>query len=224
MNLSDLHGAEYNADIRHISDASKSGLAVSIAEFGDISGITFNTLTNRLVTGHQRVDRLKAQYGDLAIEDGAIRTPDGHVFPVRFVEWGEYKERLANVVANSPEIAGTFTAKLPEFIGELPATGKAELRVQELAASIKLSADFVENSLQGDKINDNTHGIDDQAPQLPPDFGADIGHRRDDRDGWPVYFMLSHEDYQRFKQVSGKDAEAWFLMVLDYAEAGKFKG
>jgi hypothetical protein len=223
MRISDLKPAAYNADIRHISDTAKNGLEASISEFGDLAGITYNVLTKNLVTGHQRVSRLRDKYGDLEIIDGAIRTPDGHVFAVRMVEWSEYKERLANIVANSPEISGVFTAQLPAFIAELPATGKQPLRIQELAASIKLSADFVENSLQGDKINDNTHGIDDQAPQLPPDFGADIGHRRDDRDGWPVYFMLSHEDYQRFKQVSGKDAEAWFLMVLDYAEAGKFK-
>ena len=221
MNLSDLRPAEYNADIRSISDTAKNGLRASMSEFGDLSGITFNTQTGNLVTGHQRVYGLKSQHGDLPIErigdNGRIVTPDGHVFPVRFVEWSEYKERLANVVANSPEIAGTFTAKLPDFIGELPATGKAELRIQELVASIRLSADFVEISLQSDTLSAN-----DQAQELPPDFDADIGHRRDDRDGWPVYFMLSHEDYQRFKQVSGKDAEAWFLMVLDYAESGNF--
>lgn len=45
------------------------GLSYSIAEFGDLSGITFNERTGELVCGHQRVKALRAQYGDLPMDD-----------------------------------------------------------------------------------------------------------------------------------------------------------
>ena len=144
MNISDLTPAEYNSDIRQLSDVAKDGLEASMREFGDIAGITFNQRTKRLVTGHQRVARLKARYGDLSVIDGQITTPDGHIFPVRFVDWDDATERLANVTANNPEIAGVFTVKLPDFIGALPTTPvNNALRLHELVQSIKLPDNFV---------------------------------------------------------------------------------
>ena len=61
MNLSDLRPAEYNADIRAISNTARNGLRASMGEFGDLSGITFNDLTGNQVTGHQRVNGLREQ-------------------------------------------------------------------------------------------------------------------------------------------------------------------
>ena len=55
--MNDLKPAPYNP--RKISDMAGEKLWRSLSEFGDISGITWNERTGHLVTGHQRVERLK---------------------------------------------------------------------------------------------------------------------------------------------------------------------
>jgi hypothetical protein len=101
------------ANPRTISDEAAAGLGYSIGEFGDLSGITFNTRTGELVCGHQRLGQIRAKWGELPIEPldvghGRIVTPAG-VFPVRFVDWAKAKQRAANIAANSTAIAGEFT-------------------------------------------------------------------------------------------------------------------
>ena len=51
MPLADLKPAPYNP--RTISEEALKGLGVSLEEFGDISGFTWNKQTGHLVTGHQ---------------------------------------------------------------------------------------------------------------------------------------------------------------------------
>lgn len=97
---------------RKITEAAAQGLTYSLAEFGDLSGIVWNARTGQLVAGHQRVDRIKAKWGDLPIVDGAITTPEGHRFAVRVVDWPESTQRAANIAANAPTIAGEFTDDL----------------------------------------------------------------------------------------------------------------
>lgn len=109
MKLSDLKWAAYNP--RRISDSALKGLGYSLKEFGDLSGIVFNSRTGNLVAGHQRVKALREQYGDLPIEDGIIRA-NGNLFFVRMVNWPPEKERAANITANSPTIQGEFTEDL----------------------------------------------------------------------------------------------------------------
>ena len=71
-----------------MSDKARAGLGSAIERFGDISGITFNVRTGRLVCGHQRVERLRAagaQMVDgalpaslaLCVEDGGVLNVDG---------------------------------------------------------------------------------------------------------------------------------------------------
>lgn len=115
--INDLAGWERNP--RRISDDALHGLTRSLVEFGDLSGVVWNSRTGRLVCGHQRVRALREKHGDLPIEDGAIRAPDGKVYPVRVVDWDEVTEKAANVAANSPTIAGEFTEDLHEIIEEL---------------------------------------------------------------------------------------------------------
>jgi len=122
MNLSDLKPASYNP--REISEESFNGLKTSIEEFGDLSGIVFNKRTGNLVAGHQRVKALNEQYGDLKISfvndaNGIIITPDSKEFFVRFVDWSEDVEKLANITANNPNIQGHFTPGLQIIIDEL---------------------------------------------------------------------------------------------------------
>jgi len=104
---------------RKISDKAVKGLQRSIHEFGDLSGIVYNTRTDQLVSGHQRVQRLQELYGNLEIVDGAILTPTGETFRVRFVDWDEAKQRAANIAANSPTIQGEFTDDLVDILKEV---------------------------------------------------------------------------------------------------------
>lgn len=110
---------------RTISSESASGLSASLDEFGDIAGIVFNVRTGQLVSGHQRVTRLKEKYGDaLSIvpvdgEWGHISTPDGNRFSVRFVQWEHEKQRVANVSANNPHIAGQFSSAVDDLLAEI---------------------------------------------------------------------------------------------------------
>jgi hypothetical protein len=113
------------ANPREISETAAAGLGYSMAEFGDLSGLTFNLRTGELVAGHQRMSQIRAKWGDLPIETlspehGQITTPVG-VFPVRFVDWPKAKQRAANIAANSPEISGQFTDALFDQLAEVRA-------------------------------------------------------------------------------------------------------
>lgn len=106
-----------------------AGLEYSIEEYGDLSGITFNVRTRNLVGGHQRVTALKNKFGSIPIgeipriEPGAesfadVITPSGR-FRVRFVNWPIEKEKEANIAANSPTIAGTFSESVIPLLQEV---------------------------------------------------------------------------------------------------------
>jgi len=117
--LADLESAPYNP--RRIEEKALAGLGYSMAEFGDLSGVVFNERTGHLVAGHQRVKSMRAKYGNLEIVDGQIRTPEGHAFAVRVVDWPVKKEKAANVAANNKAISGVFTQDLDELLLELKA-------------------------------------------------------------------------------------------------------
>ena len=112
--INDLLPASYNHKVRQISDAAREGLTRSLAKYGDLSGITFNLTTGNLVTGHQRLEALKSKWGDglefYPVRSGGseIHTPDGQIFPVRYVRLSEAEEKAANLAANSTDIAGEF--------------------------------------------------------------------------------------------------------------------
>lgn len=95
---------------RTITDDAMQGLGYSLAEFGDISGITWNLKTGTLVCGHQRVQQLRDKWGEkLRLDEGVgLVTPSGDVFPVRIVEWDEQKHRAAQLAANNPAVQGEY--------------------------------------------------------------------------------------------------------------------
>jgi len=155
MNLSDLTAAPYNP--RTISDTAMGGLQASMDAFGDVSGLVFNRTTGRLVAGHQRVQSLLRQHGDLAIDGDMIRTPDGVEFRIRFVDWDELREKAANVTANNPFIQGEFTEGLGgalEELGDLPEF--EELRLGEMVESL------------GDLVPDAEPGDGNDTPPVEP--------------------------------------------------------
>lgn len=118
--MDELKFAEYNP--REIDPESLTGLKESISEFGDISGLTFNTRTGNLIGGHQRVKALKllgAQLetrgsGRFAIVKG--RDGEEYEFSVRDVDWPEDKERRALVAANNEKIQGRWTSELTPLL------------------------------------------------------------------------------------------------------------
>ncbi len=94
---------------RTITEESLAGLKVSIEDYGDLSGVTFNIRTNHLVAGHQRIRAITEEQGDIALTGESIILPNGDEFKIRYVDWPEEKEIAANLIANSPNISGDFT-------------------------------------------------------------------------------------------------------------------
>jgi len=119
--LSDLKPDPDNP--REITPEAMAGLKVSLHEFGDIGGITFNSRTGQLVTGHQRRAQLEAIHGNLPIKWSAagpyFETTTGEVFSIRLVDWPIEKQRLANLAANNPHIAGEFSKQTQPQLRDL---------------------------------------------------------------------------------------------------------
>jgi len=104
----DLRPADYNP--REMSEEAAEGLRASITEFGDISGIVWNSRTGNLVCGHQRVEQLQAAGGVFRRRQGNAYIVCGDDrFDVRVVDWDLQTEQAANITANNPHIAGDFT-------------------------------------------------------------------------------------------------------------------
>lgn len=109
MKLSDLKPNEQNP--RKITDKQLKMLKKSLTEFGDLSGIIYNTITNRLCGGHQRIKVLPSDT-EITIDmryHSPTRTgtvADGYAliggerFKYREVSWDETRERAANLAAN----------------------------------------------------------------------------------------------------------------------------
>lgn len=138
--LSELKPAPYNP--RTIDQKSFDGLQMSIETFGDLSGITYNRRTGHLVSGHQRVQVLSMNGGDLKIKYSGKDSTHGVIeydkmtFAVRIVDWDENTEKMANIAANNPAIAGVFTEGIHELIDSLKIVlpdMSTELRLEELS-------------------------------------------------------------------------------------------
>jgi hypothetical protein len=137
------------ANARKMSDAARAGLGVSMETFGEL-GMVFNDRTGQWVSGHQRYERLLAAGASECVRTGPegyiVHPKTGERFRVRFVDWDETRQRMANLVANNPKISGEFTedalAQLKELEGEagfeLMALDELE---KELAAGIAANDD-----------------------------------------------------------------------------------
>ena len=120
MQLSEM--AADPANPRSITPSAASGLAKSLETFGDLS-MVFNTRSNQWVAGHQRIAQLKAAGATEVVLDGdrgyIVHPKTGERFWVRFVDWSPATQRKANLVANNPHIAGTFTPIAIQQLEEL---------------------------------------------------------------------------------------------------------
>ena len=145
--ITQLHEADYNP--RAITGEALSGLKSSLAEFGDLSGITWNQRTGNLVCGHQRMRSLKSMHGEkLEIQPDEIEgrawiiAPGMEPFPVRVVDWDEDAEKAANMTANNPEIQGSFTEGATALLAQIKERKPqifAEARLSQLHAKLNIS-------------------------------------------------------------------------------------
>ena len=125
--IADLAPATYNP--RRITDAAAAGLRASMSKFGDIAVMTWNRRTGCLVAGHQRtaqldrssrIENFRPAPDDVGTVGYAeVVPPAGPRFALRVVDWDEATERAANVAANSPHIAGEFTADLEGMLSAI---------------------------------------------------------------------------------------------------------
>jgi hypothetical protein len=106
MQVKDLKPAGYNP--RKISKEKLFALKKSFEEFGDLSGIVYNTRTQTLIGGHQRIKNLDPSWKIVknpqddptgTTADGYVETPHGRL-TYREVDWPEIKEKQANIAAN----------------------------------------------------------------------------------------------------------------------------
>lgn len=122
--------AEYNPRI--ITKTQLERLKKSLEQFGDLSGIIFNTRTGRVVGGHQRlkiippdaeieiIERYTEPTRTGTIAHGFI-TINGEKYTYREVDWDENIEKMANIAANAH--GGDWDEeKLGELLKELSAT------------------------------------------------------------------------------------------------------
>ena len=105
MKVADLKPADYNP--RKISDEAMKGLSASITRFGLVQPVIWNTRSQRVVGGHQRLKVL--------IEEGVEETD------VVVVDLPDSEEKALNVALNSPAIAGEFTPDLDAILAEIQA-------------------------------------------------------------------------------------------------------
>jgi len=115
--IEDLKPAPYNP--REITLDAAKGLSVSLAQFGDISGIVWNKQSGHLVAGHQRLEALKAHGATFEGGNTPCLMVGSETYLVRIVDWDMQTEQAANVTANNPHIAGAFTDELQDVLGSL---------------------------------------------------------------------------------------------------------
>jgi hypothetical protein len=129
-------------------------------EFGEL-GMVFNDRTGQWVSGHQRYERLLAAGAAECVRTGAegyIEHPKtGARFRVRFVDWDETKQRMANLVANNPKISGEFTEDALTQLKELEDEAGFELlALDELEKELAAELGGVDGATSGEVAEDQS--------------------------------------------------------------------
>ena len=153
MQLKDLYPDPDNP--RKIGEWQLKALGKSMAEFGDLSGIVYNTRTRQLVGGHQRIRILEAidpidvvimsapcidAMGTVAL--GTITTPLGK-WTYREVDWPREKQCLANIAANQHggefdlEILKPMLIELDAGAIDMDLTGFSHIDLELMMTSVK---------------------------------------------------------------------------------------
>ncbi len=161
--ISDIKPAEYNP--RTMSDSARAGLSKSIEKFGDLSGITWNEKTRKLITGHQRWAELTSKYSDLTLKSTApdrceiVSKSKGTTgFFVRIVKWDTATEKAANITANNPNIQGAFDQEaLQELLSAMEADFKDDL--EGLMLEPLILKEWISDISVVEKTEENLDGI-----------------------------------------------------------------
>jgi len=126
---------------RKVSGEALAGLAISLETFGPLD-IAFNDRTGELVSGHQRIRSLREAGAVECVRDGdagyVAHPKTGERFPIRFVDWDETKQRMANLVANNPHLQGEFDGQALDQLRALESEiGFAEMGLEKLAKELE---------------------------------------------------------------------------------------
>lgn len=121
---------------RRITAEVRAKLARSMEEFGDLSGVIRNIVTDELVGGHERVERFRRDDPPVEIVErfnpptakGTIAVGfviwDDERWAYREVAWERPKQIAANIAANNPELQGEFEfTKLADNVTALEGYG-----------------------------------------------------------------------------------------------------
>ncbi len=158
-NVSELNSADYNP--RKISERALEGLKFSLSEFGDISGIVYNSRTKNLVAGHQRVRALREKYGnELVVKENKIITPNNEEFNIRVVDWALEKEKAANIAANADTIQGTWTEDVHLLVDEI------SLDLPDVFSSLRL----IDLEIPEINVNEQTIDVERQKSEIPQEL------------------------------------------------------
>jgi hypothetical protein len=200
--LADLQEAPYNP--RTITQAQFDGLKMSLDEYGDISGITWNKRTGFLVSGHQRVRALVEAYGEAGVEVTAhgLSTPD-HVFPIRVVDWDSTQERLANIAANSTDISGQFdyealSAQLKELELEGIDLSLAGLMPETLEPLLAAEWTSLPSSSEESDTDEGNGSIEEHWEGMPEYENEDVAFRS------VIVHFRCQKDVQDFENLLGQ--------------------
>ena len=177
-NLTELSIADLKPDPnnpRVMPEDHAKGLAASIDQFGDLSGIVWNRRSGFLIAGHQRMKQLEELHGsgNLRIvsnvvdeptlgvhrESWAILEPGGEYFPIRVVDWPREKAAAALLAANNAAIQGTWS----EDVFAMMETAK-EYGPDEMA---QLQMDELLKEAEGMGLGAPDEVVEDEAPELP---------------------------------------------------------
>ena len=133
---------------RKMTSEARVGLGISLETFGALD-IVFNDTTGQLVSGHQRLDRLRAAGATELVREGdwgyVVHPKTSERFPVRFVKWDATKQRMANLVANNPHLQGDFSEDAIEQVRGLEDEAHfAELELDKLLGEIEAQQEDAE--------------------------------------------------------------------------------
>lgn len=103
MKVDDIRPAPENP--RSITTQAKLGLDASVRRFGLVEPLVFNKRSGTLVSGHQRLDVLKA-----------ANIPE---VDVTVVDLSPEEEQALNLVLNNPGIQGEFTGAARDILAQL---------------------------------------------------------------------------------------------------------
>ena len=175
MDQTGLQGLKANEkNPRFMSKFDADNLKQSMQEFGDLSGIVFNTKTGQLVGGHQRIETFKRmdETKQIVIDfrfdmpNSVGTTAVGHIlykderYGYREVEWDLDREYAANIAAN--RISGEFDldklAEMDWWLKEnnpdlLALTGQSDEEISKLLDGVGPSEGEEDEAPEVDEVN-----------------------------------------------------------------------